>query len=188
MALLGFVAGYVVLMPLGCTASEQSVVESRGHVTTVSTSGTTCSSLIGIDHTGGRGYNPPLWPALLTGLVGAFIAGAIPLIAQRNTAPRPLSARTLGMLGVTLNATWASALAALGLFSDGSLDPQWRTALIFVALVASPAAVALAGLKRPALLLAAGILCFPLGFISLAGAALPLFIPGALYLIAYARS
>lgn len=94
-----------------------------------------------------------------------------------------------GWVGVGMHIAWTLFLAGLGLFSDGALDPQWRSALIFVALAGSPAVVAIFGLQgRPALILTAGIMCLPLSFISLAGATLPLLVPGVLYLIAYAHS
>ena len=84
-------------------------------------------------------------------------------------------------IGITLGLGWTLFLAGLGLFSDGSLDPQWKTALIFVLLAASPSVVALIGRDRPGGLLAAGLISAPLSLMSLAGATLPLLIPAIFY-------
>lgn len=109
------------------------------------------------------------------------------LLRQRGSSDRQ-SGNAIGLIGVVLNATWSLVLAGLGLFNQGSLDPQWRTALLFVALTAVPLSLAGLGLRgRPRLLLAAGIVCVPLSLMSLAGATLPLLLPALCYFTAYHR-
>lgn len=188
-AALGFVAGFILLVPLGCTTESVSIEEAGSSDTTSSTGQTSCSNVMGLDYSGEGSYNPPLWPAALAGVAGAAVGGGMMLLLQHGRTPRPLSSRTLGRIGGAVHAVWASFLSVFGLFSGGSLDPQWRTVLVFVGLVALPGVLAAVGLRgRPALLLTAGIICVPLSFISLAGATLPLLVPATLYLVAYARS
>jgi hypothetical protein len=69
----------------------------------------------------------------------------------------------------------------------GGSDHPIRS-LPFVALVSLPVALGTIGLRRPTALLAAGALSMPLSLLSLAGATLPLLIPGVLYLVAYGRA
>ena len=188
-AALGFVAGFILLVPLGCTSEEISIIESRSSDTASSTGQTSCSNVMGLDYRGEGSYNPPLWPAALAGVAAAAVGGGMTLLLQRGRTPRPLSSRTLGRIGVAVNVAWVSFLSVFGLFSGGSLDPQWRTVVVFVGLIGLPGMLAAVGLRgRPALLLAAGIICVPLSLISLAGATLPLLVPAALYLVAYARA
>lgn len=83
-----------------------------------------------------------------------------------------------------LGLAWTAFLAALGMFSEGRLDPQWRTALIFVLLAGLPAFLAIFARERPNLLLTAGLISIPLALMSLAGATLPLLIPAGFYFAA----
>ena len=187
-ALAGFLVGFLMVTPLGCTVSESAQVNSRDGVTTITSAGTSCSNLLGIQYAGGHNYDPPQLPALGAGLLAALVSGSLAFFYLRSRQ-REIKSSTLGWVGVGMHLVWTLFLAGLGLFSEGALDPQWRTALFFVALAGSPAAVAIFGLRgRPALILTAGIICLPLSFISLAGATLPLLLPGLLYLIAYSRS
>jgi hypothetical protein len=75
---------------------------------------------------------------------------------------------------------WSAFLAGQGLFTDGGLDPQWITALVFVLLATAPAAIVIVGRNRSALI-AAAVISVPLSVMSLAGATLPLLIPAILY-------
>lgn len=187
-ALVGFFIGFVLVVPLGCTVSESAHVTRPGGTTTISSAGTSCGNAIGVDYSGGRNYEPPFLPAVGAGLLLALLSGLLAYFPLQDRQQRVTSS-TLGWIGVTLHVAWTLFLGGLGLFSEGSLDPQWRTALIFVCLAGVPAPLAIWGIKhRPALLLTAGILCLPLSLISLAGATLPLLLPGALYMTAYARS
>ncbi len=63
--------GYVLVAPLSCTS--EAVARESGHAV----GATSCTNLVGIDYSGGPGYNPPLWPALLAGVAGGAIAGAV---------------------------------------------------------------------------------------------------------------
>lgn len=192
-AVVAFFVVFALVAPLGCTVSERVVVEpssrmdtppppQRGH--------TSCTNVIGVDYSGPETYNPPLWPAALAGAVLATMAGGVASLFLRTRKSRQkLKPATVGWAGVTVHSAWMLFLAGLGLFSDGAFDPHWRTGLVFVCLAGLPAVLAGAGLRgRPALLLTAGIICVPLSFMSLAGATLPLLLPAALYLMAYARS
>lgn len=104
------------------------------------------------------------------------------------TAPFPSTSteRTQGVqlltwVGITLGVGWTLFLAGLGLFSDGSLDPQWKTALVFVLIAGLPALIAFVGRHKPGVLLTAALISLPLSLMSLAGAALPLLIPAIFY-------
>ena len=186
-ALVGFFVGFMIVVPLGCTARDGAITEGRSE-TRPSVGDTSCSSAIGIDYSGSGNYNPPLWPAVVAGLLTAAAVAALASLPQirRREQMKP---RTLGWIGVGLHGAWTLFLSVLGLFSDGSLDPQWSTALVFVLLVGAPVAVAIFGLRgRPALLLTAGVICVPLSFISLAGATIPLLLPALFYMGAYMRT
>lgn len=190
-AVVAFFAAFALTAPLQCTSTARIVESSDGtHAPQPSFAQTSCTNAIGIDYSGAGTYNPPLWPAALAGLVVATVASGVTAWIIRRRSPRERSkATTVGWIGVTLHGAWTLFLAGQGLFSGGTLDPQWRTALIIVCLAALPGALAVLGLRgRPALVLTAGILCVPLSFLSLAGATLPLLLPGVLYLMAYARS
>lgn len=82
-AVVLFIAGYVLVAPLGCTTSatisETSAVD-------VQEGSTTCTNLLGIDYSRPGIYNPPLWPALLAASMAAaagFVASRI-LLGRRR--------------------------------------------------------------------------------------------------------
>jgi hypothetical protein len=82
-AYLAFITTYVLVAPLGCLSSG-----SVGGPDT-----TRCTNLLGLDYSGDGRYNPSLWPALLAGILGAAVAGAVarPLIRRaRSTSPLPV--------------------------------------------------------------------------------------------------
>lgn len=187
-AAVGFAVGFVLVSPLRCTVSESAQISSSGGATTITDAGTSCSNLVGIEYAGDRDYDPPQLPAVGAGLLLALASGLVAYFYLRSRQQQ-IRSFTLGWIGVGMHVAWTLFLAGLGLFSDGSLDENWGTALVFVGLAGLPALLAATGLRgHPVLVLSAGVLCLPLSFISLAGATLPLLLPGALYLIAYARS
>jgi hypothetical protein len=63
--LLAFIAGYILVTPLGCTGIT-TIPAGAGH--------TSCSNALGIDYSGGEGYNAPLLPAVLVGLALALVS------------------------------------------------------------------------------------------------------------------
>ncbi|MPZ89949.1 MAG: hypothetical protein GEU81_18255 [Nitriliruptorales bacterium] len=69
-AIAALFVGYVLVAPLSCTS--QAVVRESGE----DVGATSCTNLVGIDYSGGLGYNPPLWPAVAVGGGGAALAGA----------------------------------------------------------------------------------------------------------------
>lgn len=101
-----------------------------------------------------------------------------------SSSDRIQRAHVLTWIGITLGVGWTIFLAGLGLFTDGSLDPQWRTALIFVLLAGLPACVAFLGRRKPNLLLTAALISIPLSLMSIAGATLPLLVPAIFYFAA----
>ena len=90
-------------------------------------------------------------------------------------------------VGVGLGTALASVLAATALFDDGRVDPLWKERLAFVGLVSLPPLLATIGcLGRPRLVLAAGVVSFPLAaFFLISVAGLPLLIPAVFYLWGY---
>jgi hypothetical protein len=69
-----FVLGYVLIGPLGC-ATTSSAEPGRTVV-----EATSCGNLLGLDYSGGVGYEPPLLPAVL---VGAVLGVASAALARR---------------------------------------------------------------------------------------------------------
>jgi hypothetical protein len=76
-----FTLTYVLLAPLSCTSTS-----SAGPLL----SRTECSNVLGIDYRGGGAYDPPLLPALLTGLA---VAGLTVLVLRRFLARRRVDDR-----------------------------------------------------------------------------------------------
>ena len=64
-AVVGFVVSYILVAPLGCTTSANSV-DPVEH--------TVCANVLGIDYSGAGGYQPNLLPGLIAALVVAVLA------------------------------------------------------------------------------------------------------------------
>jgi hypothetical protein len=78
-ALIGvwsFVLGYVLVAPLACT-SAGGAPSVRGAASPPAVGHTTCTNILGIDYSGGGGYNPSLFPALVAGLLAAAIGAVL---------------------------------------------------------------------------------------------------------------
>lgn len=84
-AIVSFFVAYIVVAPLRCSASSSS---TGGTSLPVGVQQTRCTNLLGIDYSGRGRYNPPLWPALLAGLVAATAIGVGTSVALRSP-PRP---------------------------------------------------------------------------------------------------
>lgn len=82
-AVIAFFVGYVVVAPMTCTAQE-TVVEGAGDP--AGTLGrTTCENLLGFAYSGTDTYDPPLWPAVLVGvLLAATVAIALRRVLSRR--------------------------------------------------------------------------------------------------------
>lgn len=92
------------------------------------------------------------------------------------------------VVGVFMGAAIALVLSALVIANSNDVLDGPSTYLPTIAAVTMPAVLGAIGLRRPRVLLAAGTMSVPLAGLSLAGATLPLIVPGVLYLIGYARS
>jgi len=80
-----FVVGYVLVAPLGCTATGGG----PAGVGEVAVERTFCTNVLGIDYSGGGSYRPPLLPALLAGIGLGLVAA---LVARRYLRPaRPIA-------------------------------------------------------------------------------------------------
>jgi hypothetical protein len=105
-------------------------------------------------------------------------------------ASRRVGVSTVVSLGVAINAL--AALAVGGLHLLGAAPPlrsvSWPGALALTVAYALPAALAGIALasRRPAGLLAAGLLGLPLAFTAMSGASLVLLVPAAMFLGGYA--
>ena len=75
-AALGFILGFGLITPLGCTSTatmreigRRPAIAEQGH--------TTCTNALGITYEGGAAYNPPRDRALIAGLALAGLAAGI---------------------------------------------------------------------------------------------------------------
>jgi hypothetical protein len=78
---LGFVVGFVLVGPGGCTSTAGSVGGAQSLGTT------TYSNVLGISYEGAGTYNPSLLPGLLAGIVLAAIAGVTTAWLYRRHQP-----------------------------------------------------------------------------------------------------
>lgn len=74
---MGFILGYLLVAPLGCSQSTESNLATGEQ----SVSPVVCSSIIGIEYSGPEPFDPSPVPALVTGGVLAVIAGTATWIA-----------------------------------------------------------------------------------------------------------
>jgi hypothetical protein len=80
-AVWGFTFAFVLVAPLGCTTAAGAPAGRRAAGVTI------CDGVFS-NYVGGGGYNPPLLPALLLGLVGAVIAAVAVRTLARRRSPR----------------------------------------------------------------------------------------------------
>lgn len=92
-----FFLAYVLVAPLTC-ASQETVLTPRDGAASggdVHGGDVACTSLLGINYTGGPGYDPPLWPAALTAAVAASGAGLGTRAALVRRGPHGSSRRSV---------------------------------------------------------------------------------------------
>jgi hypothetical protein len=77
---LGFLVGYVLVAPWGCTQSFTSD-PTTGEETR---SPIVCSSPIGIEYAGSEPFDPSRVPALIAGIVTGVIASGVTLLTTRS--------------------------------------------------------------------------------------------------------
>jgi hypothetical protein len=77
LAVVAFVAGFILVAPLGCTAT--AVAPGQG-----ATGHTVCTNVVGIDYSGQGIYNPSLLPALLVGLATAAAVATLARVLFRR--------------------------------------------------------------------------------------------------------
>jgi hypothetical protein len=63
----------------------------RGSATAAQVGRTTCTNVLGIDYSGGGGYQPTLVPALVVALIAAGVVG---LVTRRALRPGARATRT----------------------------------------------------------------------------------------------
>jgi peptidoglycan/LPS O-acetylase OafA/YrhL len=76
-AVPAFVLGFVLVAPLGCTATGTAPGEPAARHTV-------CSNAIGIDYSGPGSYNPSLMPALLAGMATALVGAVVARLVLRQ--------------------------------------------------------------------------------------------------------
>ncbi len=81
---LGFIVGYVLVAPLSCTSEVSLVIRGVPGAVETETGSTTCRSVLPIRYSGRNPYSPPLWPALIVGLLVSFGAGAVTRLAMKD--------------------------------------------------------------------------------------------------------
>ena len=81
-AVVAFVAGFILVTPLGCSTSPSSPSSAPSDLPAQTT---TCTNVLGIDYSGQGLYNPSQWPALLAGLaLSALAAVTVRVILKRR--------------------------------------------------------------------------------------------------------
>ena len=81
-AVVAFVAGFVLVTPLGCSTSPSAPSAPSSDLPAQTT---TCTNVLGIDYSGPGLYNPSQWPALLAGLaLSALAAATVRAIVRRR--------------------------------------------------------------------------------------------------------
>ncbi|HWC13784.1 MAG TPA: hypothetical protein VG929_04230 [Actinomycetota bacterium] len=102
-----------------------------------------------------------------------------------NDRPRPLPI----VVGIALNLVWVAILFGICATDAGHLRRDWAGCVGWCALMALPAALAFTGLLRGSrgFAIAAAVVCAPLMLISLAGAGVPMIIPGILFVAGAAQ-
>ena len=84
-AVVAFVAGFILVAPLGCSTSPSSASSPSAASSDLPTQTTTCTNVLGIDYSGPGLYNPSQWPALLAGLaLCALAATAVRVVLVRR--------------------------------------------------------------------------------------------------------
>ena len=91
-------------------------------------------------------------------------------------------------VGLLLCVAHLAFLTGVSVFDRGRLAADWPEALPWLLVAAAPLVLGLIGLRRPGTLLWAGAITFPLALTSLAGAMLPIVLPGICFLVAYGSS
>ncbi|MDP8927411.1 MAG: hypothetical protein M3O70_02240 [Actinomycetota bacterium] len=81
-AVISFFIGYVLVAPLRCTSRVRL---SEGEAVSGQAGTVECTNLLGLDYSGTGTYNPPLWPAVLT---GTLIAAAVWILLRRTLRRR----------------------------------------------------------------------------------------------------
>lgn len=90
------------------------------------------------------------------------------------------------MAGVLIAALDFVAVCLIGLFDEGTLATDWVEKVPWLLLAAIPAGLGLLGLRKPPLLLGAGLITFPLAILSLA--TMPMIASAMCYLMGYGKS
>lgn len=84
-AVWSFVIAYVLVAPLGCASTSVPFVGT--HDIAAQVGRTTCTNVLGINYSGGGGYQPTLLPALVVGLIAAGVVGLVMRRAFSRRAP-----------------------------------------------------------------------------------------------------
>lgn len=106
---------------------------------------------------------------------------------SENEAAETRGPRTgFAIAGITLNPGWVAVLFGICATDGGHFRNDWHSCILWCSIMALPALLATIGLMRrqASFTVAAASLCAPLVFISLAGAGLPMIVPGVLYALA----
>ena len=79
-----FLVAYLLIAPLGCTSYASAPV-IRGSSSAMEAGHTSCTNLVGLDYSGGPGYQPSLLPALLAGLaLGVVVTLVVRWVLSRR--------------------------------------------------------------------------------------------------------
>lgn len=109
-------------------------------------------------------------------------------MTHANGDPPVISGPKTGfaIAGIASNLAWVSVLFAICATDDGQFTKDWHSCVVWSSIMALPALLATIGLVRrqSSFPVAAASLCAPLALISLAGAGLPMILPGVLYALA----
>lgn len=131
-------------------------------------------------------YGLPL--AVLALIVLLAVDGA--RSSDEEATPWHSKYRALAITGICIGTLVAFGVGSIPLFERGgpSLDADWLKGLGLIAILMLPAFLAIAGLRRPGALLAAGVVSAPLFLMSFSLFLFPMLIPTALYFAAYGEA
>lgn len=102
-----------------------------------------------------------------------------------TSRPKPRSYRVPLAIGLTIGVAHLLWLFGQALFTDGRLADDWVETIPLLVIAGAPTLFGFIGIRSREALMAAACISFPMAFLSLSGALLPLIVPAVMYLLAW---